>query len=51
MIEEQTLIRFIDESLKVDKIYVSREANIITLCIISLYINDLDSSIRNKLQI
>ncbi len=51
MIEEQTLIKFIAVTLKVDEIYVSRETNITTLCVISLYLNDLDSSIRNKLQI
>lgn len=51
MIEEKALIKFISETLKVDEIYVSREANITTLYIISLYLNDLDSSSRNQLQI
>lgn len=51
MIEEKTLVRFIAENLDINEIYVSRNTNITTLCVISLYINNKDNYSRNQLQI
>ncbi len=51
MFEEKTFIKFVADYFKIDETLISIESNIRTLCIVSLFLEDLDYSIKGKLQI
>ena len=49
MIKEDALIEFIANNLGFEKSIFSKEANIRTLCAISLYLESVDDKLRNEL--
>ena len=51
MLDEKAFIKYIANYLKFDETLISRESNIRTLCIVSLFLEDLHYSIKGKIQI
>ena len=51
MLEEKVFLKFVANYFNFDETLISRESNIRTLCIVSLFLEGLDYSIKGKIQI
>jgi hypothetical protein len=51
MLEEKAFLKFVANYFNFNETLISRESNIRTLCIVSLFLEGLDYSIKGKIQI